>query len=50
MYQLIKLKINNLQQTKDNMNESLKHNIDEKVLMKHTVKMKMKISMIVFLS
>ena len=34
MYQLTKPKINNLQQAKDNMNESMAHNINERVLMK----------------
>ena len=51
MYQLIKLEINNLVQNRNNMNESLKHSVNEMVLMKiHCNNMEMKTSMIVFLS
>ena len=32
MYQLIKLEINNVRQNKNNMIESLKHNLKEKAL------------------
>ena len=50
MYQLIKLKINNLLKTKNNMNDSLKHNINEKLLIKLHCKKELMTSMTVSLS